>query len=130
MFAVEPATADGAFAADNKHRHWLDKAVVGVDGFSDVACEPACGGVLFLALSDWAEKVPARRILWFKVFGVSASSVLPFNLCAKGLVSEQGAIKVFDGEAEVAASLKPLDDSKISRAQAFEKRFQTTYVCE
>ena len=89
MLAVDPATADGAFVADNKHRHWLDKDVVWVGGFSDLAHEPACGGVLFIAVNDWAKIVPTRRILWFKVFGVSASSVLLLSLCAKGLVSVQ-----------------------------------------
>jgi hypothetical protein len=88
LFVIESIAADGAFAADNKNRHWLDKAVVWVGGFSDVAREPARGGVLFFALGDGAEEISARRIFWFKMLGVSTSGVLPFNLCAEGLVSE------------------------------------------
>ena len=83
MFAIKPAAANSAFTADDQDRQWLDKAMVWVGGFSDVARECACGGVLFFALSDWAEKVSARRTLWFKVFWVVMFSVLPFNVCTK-----------------------------------------------
>ena len=48
LFAIKPAAADGAFAADNQDRHWLDKAMVLGSGLSDVARERACAGVLFL----------------------------------------------------------------------------------
>ena len=74
--------------------------MVWVGGFSDVARERARGGVLFFALSDWAEIVSARRIIWFKVFCVVVLSVLPFNAGTEGLVSEQGKIKASDCDAQ------------------------------
>ena len=107
MFAVKPAVADGAFAADNQDRHWLSKAIVWVGGFSNAACERACGGVLFLAFGDWAEILSARRVLGFKVFGVMEFSVFPLDLHAKGLVSEQGKVELSGDVAEVAVTSKP-----------------------
>ena len=62
LFALEPTAADGAFAADDEDRHRLDKAVVWVGGLSDVAREPARGGVFFFAFSDWAEEVSTRHV--------------------------------------------------------------------
>ena len=95
MFAIKTAATNGAVTADDQDRQWLDKAMVWVGGFSDVARERACAGVLFFAPCDWAKEISARRTLWFKVFWVVMCSVLPFIVGTKGLVSEQGKIEVF-----------------------------------
>ena len=90
-----------------------------------MASERACGGVLFFAFGDWAEIVSARRVLWLKAFGVVESSVFPFDLRAKGDVSEQGKVEFSSDIAKVAATSKPFANTELVTAKAFQKRFES-----
>ena len=76
---------------------------------------------MFPALSDWAEKVSARRALWFKVFWVVVFSVLPFNVRTKGTVSEHGEIEISGDAAKVAVTSKPFVNEKVVTAKTLQQ---------